>query len=368
MSPLLSAIFLLGLSSLVTAANFTQVFQWDELDFEWPSEASRTQALKTGGFTPENIYPHYIAVYGTRIFLSLNKYNINIPATLVSLPTSSASSSAPPKFTPFPSWEMNEYNRNCNRIQEAKGLEVDSLGRLWVLDQGSNNCNAKLWTIDLSNGDDTKLIHQFLVQKRMYDLVLDETPSETLAFLSQWGEQRITVFSLERNESWIVHTPGIEFLSIALSPKKEPRQLYLSKWNSEELYSISVAALRNGTRTANPKLIGKWNSRPYRMLMDTQGIMYAAFMGRTYTSSWNTSQPFQEQRFYEVARQDTVLPFTLALDQNGTLWMTLFDKDKKPRFRILKAAVGAKSYIFESSPVTPTISKETNATPVTSTE
>ncbi|CAB3377158.1 Hypothetical predicted protein [Cloeon dipterum] len=347
MNPFVIVIVLLHLS-LATTVNFTQVFEWpDGMDYEWPSEESRTNALKDGTFKPEKIAPRFMAVYKTRIFLSLYKFS-NIPVTLVSLPTSSASS-ASPKLTPFPSWNMHG-ERDCSKIQAARGLEVDSIGRLWVLDSGSENCNAKLWTIDLVNADHTKLIHRFSFRGWVNDLVLDQTPSSgTFAYISREDEQNIVVFSLEGNESRAVETLGVRAYSIALSPKKEPRHLYLSNFESSELYSMSVAALRNGTRTANPKLIGNWTgNHSYRMLMDNQGTIYAALWWINYISSWNTFQQFEEQRFQEDGKLDASWPFTFSLDSMGTFWMTeLNETASKPKYRLLKAAVGAKSYMCE---------------------
>ncbi|CAB3377159.1 Hypothetical predicted protein [Cloeon dipterum] len=375
MNPCFFVIILLHLSS-ATAANFTQVFVWpDGMDYEWPSEESRTNALKDGTFKPEKISPIFLAVFGTRIFLSLEKYNDVIPVTLVSLPTSSASS-APPKLTPFPSWDMHARLGsidNCENIEKARGLEVDSVGRLWVLDSGSENCNATLWIFDLSNNDQTKLTirYQFTFRYNVHDLVLEETPNGTLAYIAYWGEKNIVVFSLEGNESWIVETPGKRVYSIALSPrsKEEPRKLYLGEWDSDELYSISVTALRKGTQTAYPELIGRWSGKPYRMLMDNHGTMYAAFWGKNYISSWNTYQSFLEQRFHELVYLGEFEPFTFALDSSGTFWMTELTVTK-PTYRLLKATVGAESYNFEASsvaparPTTTTISPKTEPTPV----
>ncbi|XP_065334481.1 protein yellow-like [Cloeon dipterum] len=355
MSPFLSAVFFLHLSSLATTANLTLVYEWhDEMDYEWPSEASRTQALRDRTFEPDEIEPIYMAVYGSRLFLSLYRIYAGIPVSLVSLPTSSASS-APPKLTPFPSWDMHSM-RNCNMIEYATGLQVDSVGRLWVLDGGSSHCNSKIWMIDLINNDQTKLIQQFPENYLMHDLVLDETPNGTFAYFSWWEEEHIGVFSLERNKSWTVETPRIKVYSIALSPKnnQEPRQLYRSKWESKELYSIPVAALRSGARTAEPELIGNWTAgQSYRMLMDNHGTMYAAFLGKNYIRSWNGSQPFEEQRFHEVAGLRSEWPFTFALDENGTFWMTEFNEENKPRYRLLKATLEGKS--SEALPVTPAI-------------
>ncbi|XP_065335332.1 protein yellow-like [Cloeon dipterum] len=357
MSPfLIASIFLLGLSSKAIAANFNQVFEWNEWDYEWPSEASRARALKDGTFNLENIYPIHMAVYGTRTFLSLEKHKVNIPVSLVSVPTSSASS-ALPKLTPVPSWDMHKLG-DYSKIERARGLQVDSKGKLWVLDEGSDCTASKIWTIDLKNNDQTKIIHRFPFQRLLHELMLDETPNGTFAYISNsnvFVKQYIVVFSLQKNESWRVDPQRISFFSMALSPKdREPRELYLSKCDSGELYSIPVATLRDGTRAANPKLIGALNTRcSYRMLVDNHGTIYSAFVIKNYIYSWNTYQPFVAHRFYQVADEleAEFLPFAFAFDENGTFWMTFYNTERKPSYRLLNNAVEAKS--SKALPVTP---------------
>ncbi|XP_065334616.1 protein yellow-like [Cloeon dipterum] len=227
MNPFPCVTILLRLSLMATAINFTsQVFEWPNyLDYEWPSEANRTQPRQAGTLKPEDIQPRYMAVYKTRIFLSI-KYDSNLPVSLVSLPTSGASSLSP-KLTPVPSLDMHGYG-NCNKIEKAKGLQVDSVGRLWVLDSGSLKCYSKIWAIDLADNDHTKLIYQFPFHKLMHDIVIDETPNGTFAYIALWVKEQIVVFSLAKNQSWLLDTPGVEVFSIALSPKEElPTQLYL---------------------------------------------------------------------------------------------------------------------------------------------
>ncbi|XP_065335328.1 protein yellow-like [Cloeon dipterum] len=350
MTPFFVAIFLLGVSSLATGVNFTQVFEWPEAwDYEWPSEESRAQALRDGTFKPEEFNPRHMAVYGTRIFISLSKEFGDVPVTLVTLPTSSASS-APPKLTPFPSWDMHlNGSENCDKIQTAVGLQVDSVGRLWLLDEGNEtcNCSAKLWIFDLNNNT-TELIHRFPFHFYIHDLVIDETANGTFAYIARWMVSHFVVFSLERKQSWFVDTSGIDVSSIALSPKdQEPRQLYIGELHSNQLHSISVTVLRNGTRTAKPKLIGNWSGQSaYRMVMDNHGTLHAAFMFENFMSAWNTSHSFQEQRFYQLAALKSAWPFIFSLDQNGTFWMTVFDDSRIPRSWKYNAAVDAKSYIF----------------------
>ncbi|CAB3379967.1 Hypothetical predicted protein [Cloeon dipterum] len=88
---------------------------------------------------PGKIEPRYMAVFDkSRLFFSLALFNFGIPVTLVWLPINSLSPAAaaapPPKLAPFPSWEKHLDYRKCDSIQASKGLEVDVIGRLWVLD------------------------------------------------------------------------------------------------------------------------------------------------------------------------------------------------------------------------------------------
>ncbi|CAB3377163.1 Hypothetical predicted protein [Cloeon dipterum] len=256
------------------------------------------QALETGAFTPEKIAPLFMAVFGSRIFLSLNKED-GIPVTLVSLPTSNASS-AFPKLTPFPSWHMHTYG-NCKHIEQAAGLEVDSVGRLWVLDIGSDDCNTKLWIFDLSNNDQTVLIHDF--PKNVYylhDLVLDETPNGYFAYSTQMRN---------RDNSSSANTTPMNCVQFPLPH-----------------FVTDIEA----------------------MLMDNHGTMYAAFWKINYIISVNMHQPDQAQSFHKVEKMNSEWPFTFSLDWSGTFWMTFFNyTGKMPTYKLLKAAVGAKSYMSE---------------------
>ncbi|CAB3377169.1 Hypothetical predicted protein [Cloeon dipterum] len=260
MNPSFFFIVLLHLS-FGTAIKLTHVFEWPAgMEYEWPSEANRTQALKDGVYNPKHIYPRYMAAFGTRIFLSIEKFE-GIPVSLVSVPTISASSAAP-RLTPFPSWEIHSRDYgDCNKIEEASGIVVDSVGRLWMLDHIGLHCNSKLWIFDLSNNDKIELIHQFPFRYYLHDLVIDETPNGSFAYIAQWGVHQIVVFSLENKQFWTLTMPSwMQVISIALSPKEEPRQLYLGGWKSTELYSIPVSVLRFNITNANPKLIGKWTA------------------------------------------------------------------------------------------------------------
>ncbi|CAB3379956.1 Hypothetical predicted protein [Cloeon dipterum] len=341
----LLTIFLLGLCwycACTSSVNVTSVFQWDVMDFNWPSEEKRSKAVHHKSYKPESISPRYAAVFANRLFLSLSKENGGNPVSLAWLPTKSTASE-PPKLNPFPNWQMHEGPNRSGTIMRATGLEVDRLGRLWVLDVSYQNSKSKIWIFNLKENDAIHLVHQFGDIFGLNDLVLDETQDDWLAYITYYLSDSLIAFSLKTNRSWLVESQGQRFVAIAISPKNE--LLYLSNHGSKELYSIGLVGLRSGSRAANPELIGNWTAAPCRMVVDKYGGLLASFFYANFTTIWNTThnQPFREQRFFEVEATYTYWPITLALDTFGTLWMTVQSKNSNmPRYRLLKAAVGAK--------------------------
>ncbi|XP_065336290.1 major royal jelly protein 5-like [Cloeon dipterum] len=355
MSALFAAIFLVGLC-LANAVNFTTVYEWDTFDFVWPSGAETDTSIEQIKqiFNPKYVDLRFMAVFGERLFLSIAMHP-RIPATLVWLPTSSTST-APPKLAPFPSWNLHK-NGNCETIQAAKGMETDPEGRLWVLDDGSTNCASKLWIFDLLNSDTTERVHQFpdtvvthsYYKRWLLDIVLDKTPDDYVAYIADSESEHIVVYNRKMDKSWSVITPERRWFSLALSPNQG--QLYLGRDNSKELYSMPVSELKNGAvGSATVKLISEWNEEPYRMLFDSANVLYAAFHYANYTSNWNISEPFREQRFHEVGKLRAYQPFSFALDTNGSLWMMERNETKdENKYKLLQAEVGAKSYQYSTS-------------------
>ncbi|XP_065335806.1 major royal jelly protein 4-like [Cloeon dipterum] len=354
MSPFFAAIFLLGLC-VANAVNFTTVYEWDKFDFVWPSGPESSIGQMKQNFNPLEVEIRFLAAYEGRLFLSLDDTSPGIPATLVWLPTS-GSATASPKLAPFPTWEFHKKD-NCNSIQVANGMETDPDGRLWVVDQGNSKCPSKIWIFDLVNNDTTERVHQFpdkvfshsYSKGWLHDIVLDKTPDDYLAYITDAMSENIVVYSRKTDKSWTVKTPGRKWYSLALSANREARQLYLGRFKSKEMYSVSVSELKKEDGSAAVKLIGEWTGNPYRMLFDSANVLYAASSYKDYLSKSNISEPFREQRLHEVGDLESGRPFTFALDTNGTLWMTERNETEdwsKARHKLLKAAVGAGSYLF----------------------
>ncbi|XP_065339468.1 major royal jelly protein 5-like [Cloeon dipterum] len=331
---------LLGLSPAVNAANFTSVYEWDDLDYNWQSEERRQQALQNGTFVPEKIEPRYLAAFGQRLFLGLTK-DQGVPASLVWLPTANTPS-ASPKMQ-FSSWAMSEH---CSTMQTIKGLEVDSVGRLWVLDNGCEKCPCppKLWIFSLSNTDRIEHVHIFpektvshdFQSRSLQDVALDETNDESFAYVTDVKASQVVVFTLKKTDTWAVQMQGKRFQTLACSPE----QLFLNEPDSYELYSLPLLELRAGNRVMTPKLVGSFSAHPYRLFLDSTGLMYAAFLDRNYLSTWKTKDPFKEERFYEGKVKNIKRPYILALSPTRNLWLMVIN-NSKPKYTMLRAAVGS---------------------------
>ncbi|XP_065350538.1 protein yellow-like [Cloeon dipterum] len=356
MSPFYAAIFLHGLC-LANAINFTTIYEWDKFDFAWPSGANSSDEQIEQNLNSSEVYFRFMAVVEERLFLNLDP-SPGIPATLVWLPTSGMPTE-PPKLNPFPSWDLSKKDNNCDTIQEARGMKADTDGRLWVLDLGSSECPSKLWIFDLAN-DTIERVHQFPdtvvshshSKRWLSDIVIDKTADDDyLAYIADYSSEHIVVYYLKTDLSWPVKTPEFVWQCLALSPNQEARQLlYLNRrsWSNNELYSVSVSELENEAGSAAVKFIGNFTETPYRMLMDSANVLYAAFYNQNYLSKWNISEPFHEQRVHEAAGElGAGWPFTFALDASDTLWMMERNQSgNETKHKLLKAAVGAKDSAY----------------------
>lgn len=88
-----------------TTGPFSTVYQWNLLDFEYPSEAERSEAISSEAFIKENNLPLGIDVWKDRIFVSMPRWKSGVPATLAWLPRKPENPS--PQLRPYPSWDWH---------------------------------------------------------------------------------------------------------------------------------------------------------------------------------------------------------------------------------------------------------------------
>lgn len=63
-----------GWTSVIATYKLQEHFEWNVLDFEYSSEGTRTQAVKTGRFIPENNLPVGMELWGDKLFVSVPRW------------------------------------------------------------------------------------------------------------------------------------------------------------------------------------------------------------------------------------------------------------------------------------------------------
>ncbi|CAB3383655.1 Hypothetical predicted protein [Cloeon dipterum] len=272
------------------------------------------------------IYPYELVVYGERVFISIVDEKDNpTPFTLTWLSTTASGRS--PALNAFPSWRLHEKG-NCASMQGIRGMVVDVCGRLWAVDNGNENCPAKIWIFDLTENDSVILVHQFAND------IIKHT----------FGN------SLKENFSWVIQVKNIPIHSIALSPTKGKELVYLGASVETKLYSVPLSELRMRGRKAplTPTLVGNKKAGSFRMLVDNKGKLYFDLRYLSYIGTWDTtSGPLKEEQLYKDERLTFfAYRFSFTLDSCRNLWILSKDEKKTTNFRLLRAAVAAKSYLY----------------------
>lgn len=78
--PIISVVAILS-SPCSGAYKLQEHFQWNAIDYEFPSEAMRIHALQTGRFKPENNLPVGIEIWRDKMFITVPRWREGILMT-----------------------------------------------------------------------------------------------------------------------------------------------------------------------------------------------------------------------------------------------------------------------------------------------
>ena len=420
---ILAALLTLG----STHDSFRVTFQWKYINFTWPTVEAKEKALKRFEYIPANNAITGIKIWKGQMYLAIPRFKNGVPITLAVTPAVPESTILPsptgpvkvnitePKLSPFPNWEMQEIG-DCNAFQFVQSMEIDPLGRMWVLDSGrvhtmtlnpEVNCPPRLVILDLENNGAVlrsivfppEVVHQQTVY--LNDIVLDHEDGG-YAYITDTSEEDpgIIVYSLKNDSSWKVRhqsmraqEEGTHFVvakvhvnrpfhvdGIALSPASvRERMVYYTPLSSFYLYAIPAAVLRSRTVQIHEfvKELGRKSSQTDGIAMSASGILYYGLLADDAVAYWNTSHRgnsgYQLPSFATGARifsRDHLLmqwPDTFAFDEEGYLWCVtnklqnlianrydIYDEN----FRVIKSNAMSKNYQYYedgSAPVLPTI-------------
>ncbi|XP_071448647.1 major royal jelly protein 1-like [Hetaerina americana] len=320
-----------------------EVYGWKVLDYAWPTEESRDEARINGTFIPKNNIIISAKTWGDRMYITVPRWLPGVPSTLNWVPYNVSELSTDgeplsPPLNPFPSWEMQEVG-NCSALQFVQSMEIDPLGRMWVLDVGrrnifsgspDNSCPPKLVLLDLQH--DNRVLHTFTfpddvvshTNNFINDLVIDVSDGgegyDWYAYISdpQTGQDNgggIVVYHLGTDRAWRVSDwASMNYESgeasevyiegersvlrmnvdgIGLSPLAEGAdKLFYAPLGSFNLYYLPTAILRNQSAesldvTRAVVDLGPRTSQGGGMAVDSTGALYLGLLGQESIARWS---------------------------------------------------------------------------------
>jgi hypothetical protein len=69
-------------NSICANDNLKIAYQWKQMDFEYPNEQLRQEAIDSKAFIPENVIPVGLEVFKNRLFITLPRWKLGVPASL----------------------------------------------------------------------------------------------------------------------------------------------------------------------------------------------------------------------------------------------------------------------------------------------
>lgn len=180
----LSAVFIWILSSLTT---------------------TRSWSLSSLNISTTNTSVINVSVYYGRAFLCLQhaSSSSSLP-TLVEASWPENIIGVKPKIFPSESSHLRRVGK-CKGIKQAKSTDIDTNGRLWLIDNGNEACSAKIVVYDLLYFNDEVHLQAFggLKGKTFSKIVIDPINSEngdTRAYISMIDEDYLLVYSFNERK------------------------------------------------------------------------------------------------------------------------------------------------------------------------
>ncbi|KAG5889901.1 hypothetical protein JTB14_008047 [Gonioctena quinquepunctata] len=374
------------------AAELEEVFKWNEVSFEWPSEEAKNKALRQGDYIPENNLLLGLYKWKNKMFVTIPRWRDGVAATLNYISLNSTSKS--PVLVPYPDWKANTLPKegetpDDNLIVSIFRMRVDPCDRLWVLDTGMadriekrNQVSQQAILIFDLNTD--KLLRKYTMKDSdlkgtisfFANIVIDvtkDTCDQAFAYMSDLAGNGLLVYSFADNDAWRfknnyflgdpfqgdLSVGGIDYqwsdgiFSIALGPHKENglRTAYFHAMISTNEFSVNTQVLQNQSAASDPsafklfKLEGSKgeNSQSLASVFDEKtNVLFLAQLRTDTVSCWNPKKKLEPANIGTVV-DDQKLEFIsdITIDDNRDLWIM---SDRFPSFRYLGLSANEVNY------------------------
>uniref|UniRef100_A0A182MVC3 Protein yellow n=1 Tax=Anopheles culicifacies TaxID=139723 RepID=A0A182MVC3_9DIPT len=391
-SMLLIVVCLAVTGSVSATQKLQERYSWQQLDFVFPNQRLKQQALARGDYVPTNGLPVGIERWENKLFVSVPRWKDGIPSTLNYIDMNQTPSGSP-ALIPYPDWSSNVAGDCANGLSTVYRIKADKCGRLWALDTGTvgiGNTTQQLCPYAL-NIWDLKTNRRL----RRYELRADDTNAntfianiaidmgrscdDTYAYMSDELGYGLIVYSFEQNKSWrFAHSfffpdplrgdfnvAGLNFqwgeegiFGMSLTPLQADgyRTMYFSPLASHREFTVSTRILRDESKVEESfhdfqylKERGP-NSHTTSRVMSETGLQLFNLIDQNAVGCWHSSLPYSPEYHGIVDRDDVelVFPADVKIDEEETVWVI---SDRMPVFLIADLDYSDVNFRIFSAPL-----------------
>lgn len=393
----------------VDAVKLKEKFKWREVEFDWPSQEAKQEAISSGKYVASNNLPLGLERWHDKLFITVPRWKSGVAASLTYVNISDGLS---PLLHPYPSWEANQIPTKKDSEDQVSGspkllednstiistfrVRADECDRLWVMDTGladilgepMQHATPSLAVFDLFSD---KLIrrHYFpesLMKEDSFfaNVIIDADRGDcdnAFAYIPDLGGYQVLVYSFNEDKSWRVKhnffhfdplsgdyniggvnfqwTDGVFGMAVGKRLRDGTKPIYFHAFSSTKEFMVSNKILQNETYSQSPesyydyKLMGDRgpNSQSSAEFYDPDtGIIFYTQVNKDGIGCWNTAKPLTQdtQGLVDSDSDALVFPNDLKVDTEGNLWVL---SDRLPMFIFTSLDPAEYNYRILTSPI-----------------
>ncbi|XP_058808623.1 uncharacterized protein LOC131674122 [Phymastichus coffea] len=311
------------------------VYSWKVLEFKFATNRDKELAIGSGYYKPGASIPIDVDVYyGTndrKVFVTMPRLERGVPMT-VGYVSDIISESGNPLIAPYPNWEWNKLDNDCDAIISVYRIQVDECDRIWILDTGvigeERVCPPQILSFSLQTN---KLLSRYRFPRNQYKehslfvtpmvdvRSLDNHCRDTFVYIADVTVFSLVVYDHQNVRSWHIYNnlfypyppygtfeikkevfdlmDGI--LGLALSPLRwhEDRILYFHSLASRIESYVPTSVIRNFTLFNNAPYAAPRSFKAFDLerssqsaaeTMDRDGVLFFGLMSDLAIGCWNS--------------------------------------------------------------------------------
>ncbi|XP_014205636.1 protein yellow-like [Copidosoma floridanum] len=243
-------------------------FYWKSgINYTWPSYEVYQQADKDGSYVPLYNCLTNIRFWKDNAYLTIPRWTGGVAVTLATIPTTSINGNKAPLLRPYPNWEMQKMGGDCSSFQSVWFIEIDPMGRMWLMDNGWGyyntttdkviTCPPRLMILDLENGGEVLLNYSLPPNvakpgSSVFCKILLDHEDGGFAYIYDCDEEDksnagLIIFSLQKLTSWrIEYDFKIKELMLSPADTEGSRVLYIvSSLEGNKVLGVPTRVLRS---------------------------------------------------------------------------------------------------------------------------